>query len=246
MDWKFHAINRDWIFSIAGPSGETSVPAAVCDLRFQFWVLSGSDSSSQRISFMNSLLCTSKSSIRMRFAVLLVLRHRHLCPNALKWHCSECKTSGWASSWYQSSALSGPVLRDTARLSQRHPPIARYGVFGVLTWPIGCDTPSPLESMRSGGAISPPQKGYLSDTCAIPYENKANGCDTPLCNTISKGYCAIWGVSRIGPLRLCIPAGHVSLSFGYKHSGEVVGKAMIVLAYATIASGHLPLVMPLP
>ena len=40
--------------------------------------------------------------------------------------------------------LSGPVLRDTARLSQRYPPIARYGVFGVSTWPIGCDTPSPF------------------------------------------------------------------------------------------------------
>ena len=42
--------------------------------------------------------------------------------------------------------LSGPVLRDTARLSQRYPPIARYGVFGVSTWPIGCDTPSPLST----------------------------------------------------------------------------------------------------
>ena len=98
-----------------------------------------------------------------------------------------------------SCKLSGPVLRDTARLSQRYPPIARYGVFGVSTWPIGCDTPSPFserfpfESMRSGGAIPPPQKGYLSDTGAIPYENKANGCDTPLCDTISKGYCAIGG-----------------------------------------------------
>ena len=40
--------------------------------------------------------------------------------------------------------LSGPVLRDTARLSQRYPPIARYGVLGVSTWPIGCDTPSPF------------------------------------------------------------------------------------------------------
>ena len=39
----------------------------------------------------------------------------------------------------------------------------------------------------------PPQKGYLSDTCAIPYENKGIGCDTPLCDTISKRYCAIWG-----------------------------------------------------
>ena len=38
-----------------------------------------------------------------------------------------------------------------------------------------------------------PQKGYLSDTCAIPLENKANGCDTPLCDTISKRYCAIRG-----------------------------------------------------
>ena len=52
---------------------------------------------------------------------------------------------------------------------------------------------SPLESMRSGGAIPPPQKGYLGDTGAIPYKNKPNGCDTPLCDTISKGYCAIWG-----------------------------------------------------
>ena len=43
--------------------------------------------------------------------------------------------------------LSGPVLRDTARLSQRYPPIARYGVFGVSTWPIGCDTPSPFLSV---------------------------------------------------------------------------------------------------
>ena len=97
--------------------------------------------------------------------------------------------------------LSGPVLRDTARLSQRYPPIARYGFFGVSTWPIMRDTPSPfserfpLEHMRSRGAKPPPppQKGYLSDSSAIPCENKANGCDTPLCDTISKGYCAIWG-----------------------------------------------------
>ena len=96
--------------------------------------------------------------------------------------------------------LSGPVLRDTARLSQRYPPIARYGVFGVSTWPIGCDTPSPFSQCFPLGehakwrCDTPPLKrGYLSDTCAIPYKNKANGCDTPLCDTISKGYCAIGG-----------------------------------------------------
>ena len=48
-----------------------------------------------------------------------------------------------------------------------------------------------MESMRSGGAIPPPTKGYLSDTGAIRYDNEATGCDTPLCDTISKRYCAI-------------------------------------------------------
>ena len=43
-----------------------------------------------------------------------------------------------------------------------------------------CDTP-------------PPQKGYLSDTCAIPYQTRQNACDTPLCDSTLKRYCAIWG-----------------------------------------------------
>ena len=95
--------------------------------------------------------------------------------------------------------LSGPVSRDTARLSQRYPPITRYGLFGVSAWPIGCDTPSPFSERFPLGehakwrCDTPPSKGYLSDAGAIPYENKANGCDTPLRDTISKGYCAIWG-----------------------------------------------------
>ena len=42
--------------------------------------------------------------------------------------------------------------------------------------------------MRNGGAITPPTQGvsqrYLGDTI---------GRDTPLCDTISKRYCAIWG-----------------------------------------------------
>ena len=70
--------------------------------------------------------------------------------------------------------LSGPVLRDTARLSQRYPPIARYGVFGDSTWPIGCDTPSPFSERFPLGehakwrCDTPPSKGvsqrYLRDT----------------------------------------------------------------------------------
>ena len=84
--------------------------------------------------------------------------------------------------------LSGPVSRDIARLSQRYPPIARYGVFVSQHGQLGAIPPppflsvSPLESMRSRGA-------------------RQNACDTPLCDTTSKRYCAIWGVSRTGPLR---------------------------------------------
>ena len=51
----------------------------------------------------------------------------------------------------------------------------------------------PLGEHAKWRCDTPPQKGYLSDTRATPYENKANGCDTPLCDTISKRYCAICG-----------------------------------------------------
>ena len=99
--------------------------------------------------------------------------------------------------------LSGPVLHDTARLSQRYPPspramgflVSQHGQLGAIPPPPFLCV-SPLESMRSGGAITPPQKGYLSDTGTIPYENKANGCNTPLCDTISKRYCAMGGLSH--------------------------------------------------
>ena len=84
-----------------------------------------------------------------------------------------------------------PILRAMGFL------VSQHGQLGAIPPPPFLSV-SPLESMRSGGAKPPAQKGYLSDTCAIPYENKANG---RLCDAISKGYCAIWGVSRTGPLR---------------------------------------------
>ena len=70
--------------------------------------------------------------------------------------------------------LSGPVLRDTARLSQRCPPIARYGALVPQHGQLGAIPPppfqsvSPLESMRNGEVRYPPTKGvsqrYLRDT----------------------------------------------------------------------------------
>ena len=89
-------------------------------------------------------------------------------------------------------AIPRDYLSDTPLLRAMGFWVSQHGQLGAIPPPPFLSF-SPLESMRSGGAIPPPQKGYLSDTCAIPYENKENACDTPLCDTISKGYCAIWG-----------------------------------------------------
>ena len=70
--------------------------------------------------------------------------------------------------------------------------VPQHGQLGAIPPPPFLSV-SPLESMCSGGAIPPPPKGYLSDTCAIHVKNKANGCDTPFCDTIPKRYCTIWG-----------------------------------------------------
>ena len=101
----------------------------------------------------------------------------------------------------QTIILSGPVSRDAARLSQRYPDYCALWGFWCLNMANWVRYPLPLFSAfppwRACEAEvrypPPPQKGYLSDTCAIPFENKENACNTPLCDTISKEYCAIWG-----------------------------------------------------
>ena len=79
--------------------------------------------------------------------------------------------------------------------------VSQHGQLGAIPPPPFLSV-SPLESMRSGGAIPPPQKGYLSDTCAIPYENKM-GAIPPSAILSRKGIARYWGgVSRTGPLSL--------------------------------------------
>ena len=102
--------------------------------------------------------------------------------------------------------LSGPVLRDIARLPQRYPAIAHYGVLGVSTWSIGCDTPSPFSERFLLGEHAkwrcdtpPPHKrGISAILVRTPLKTRQGACDTPLCDTISKRYCAILGVPRTG------------------------------------------------
>ena len=48
----------------------------------------------------------------------------------------------------------------------------------------------------------PKKKGYLSNTCAILYENKAKWVRDPSAILSRKGIARYGGVSRIGPLRL--------------------------------------------
>ena len=87
-------------------------------------------------------------------------------------------------------SLSGPVLRDTARLSQRYTPIAHYGVFSVSTWPIGCDTPSALCGRLPCGehakwrCDTPLQRGISAILERYPMKTRQKACDTPLYDTI--------------------------------------------------------------
>ena len=83
---------------------------------------------------------------------------------------------------------------------QRYPPCCALWGFSM-----GYDNPLPLLCAFPPWRACevevryppPPQKGYPCNTCAIPYENKAKACDTPLCDTISRGYCSEGTITRV-------------------------------------------------
>ena len=89
--------------------------------------------------------------------------------------------------------------------------MSQHGQLGAIPPPPFLSL-SPLGEHAKWACDTPPQKGYLSDTRAIPYENKANGRDTPLCDSISKGYCAIWGGISHWAAKLlgCTPRGRAT------------------------------------
>ena len=108
--------------------------------------------------------------------------------------------SFWSEFWgFQGSHLVAPhcaiprdYLSDTPLLRAMGFLAPQHGQLGAIPPPPSLSV-SPLGEHAKWRCDTPPQKGYLSDTGVIPYENKAKACDTPLCDTISKGYCAIWG-----------------------------------------------------
>ena len=109
--------------------------------------------------------------------------------------------------------LSGPVLRDTARLSQRYPPSLRaMGFLGSEHGKLGAIPPPPflsvfpLESMRSGGAIPPPQRGISAILARYPMKTRQMGAIPPFAILSQKGIARYGGVSRTGPLSLYLVA----------------------------------------
>ena len=98
---------------------------------------------------------------------------------------------------------------------------------------------SPLESMRSGGGIPPPlQKGYLSDSCAIPFEKRQN---TPLGPKILHAPNLLF-VNYLGPKRVMKTffntPPYMPDSFGEFFSGRVMGLGVMSLGFVFIGKAY--------
>ena len=102
--------------------------------------------------------------------------------------------------------LSGPVLRDTARPSQRYPPqlramgflVSQHGQLGAIPPPPFLSI-SPVESIRSGGAIPPPKRGISAILAQYPMKTRQMGATPPSAILSQKGIVRQRGVSRTGP-----------------------------------------------
>ena len=87
-----------------------------------------------------------------------------------------------------------PLLRDMG---------SQHSQLGVIPPPPFLSVSGPRKACEV--EVRYPATKGVSQLClrdTHPMKTRQNACDTPLCDTISKGYCAIWGVSRIGPLNL--------------------------------------------
>ena len=100
-------------------------------------------------------------------------------------------------------AIPRDYLSDTPLLRAMGFLVSQHGQLGAIPPPPFLSV-SPLESIREVEVRypPPPQKGYLSDTCAIPYENKAKSARyPPLRYYLERVWRDMGGVSRTGPLR---------------------------------------------
>ena len=96
--------------------------------------------------------------------------------------------------------LSSPYFSDT-------PLLRAMGFFGVSTWPIGCDTPSPFserfplkEHAKWRCDTPPPQKGISAILARYPMKTRQMGTIPPSAILSRKGILRYGGVSRTGLL----------------------------------------------
>ena len=107
-----------------------------------------------------------------------------------------------------SPVLSGPVLRDTARQSQRYPLLRAMGLLVSQHGQLGAIPPppflsvSPLESIRNGGAIPPPppKRGISAILARYPRNQGKMRAIPPSAILSRKGIARYGGVSRVGLL----------------------------------------------
>ena len=91
------------------------------------------------------------------------------------------------------------MLRDTARTISAIPPYCALWGFWCLNMANWVRYPLPLSERFSPWSTCevevryPPSKGVCQRYFRDTLWKQANGCDIPLCDTISKGYCPIWG-----------------------------------------------------
>ena len=113
--------------------------------------------------------------------------------------------------------LSGPVLRDTARLPRDYlsntPLLRGLGFLVSQHCQLGAIRPppflsaSPLESMRSGGAIPPLKRGISAILARYPMKTRQMGAIPPSAILSRKGIARYGGVSRTGPLSAHLRCG---------------------------------------
>ena len=103
------------------------------------------------------------------------------------------------------------------------PPDCALWGFGVSTWPIGCDTPSPFSERFPLGEHAkwrcdtpPPRKRGISAILArYPMKTRQMGAIPPSAILSRKGIARYGGVSRTGPLRALsgVVTSYLSVSY---------------------------------
>ena len=119
-------------------------------------------------------------------------------PETKRWKAKEEMDASTQKKWTATlsaiGALSGPVLRDTARLSQAIPPYCALWGFWCLNMANWVWYPLPpflsvstLESMRSGGAIPPLKRGISAIPARYPKKTRQEGAIPPSAILSRKG-----------------------------------------------------------